>query len=191
MNDKKQPGIDPKSKPRLLSIWRFSLYSFLISTLSSCAAYPRLLNTPVDPAGRSLNSPAADLSPSISGRYIVFVSEREQRQDIYLYDQQNQRTIALPGLNALDTIAETPSVSTDGRYIVFAGNRQGRSGIFIYDRETRQLRNLTENLNATVRNPTLSANGSTVAFEANLNGQWDILVYNRDGQPLDLPTPVR
>lgn len=188
---KKIVRIDKNSKTKVSSIWHLSLYPILIAALTSCATYPRLLNTPVDPGGRSLNSPAADLSPSISGRYIVFVSEREQRQDIYLYDQQNQRTIALPGLNALDTIAETPSVSTDGRYIAFAGNRQGRSGIFIYDRETRQLRNLTENLNATVRNPSLSANGSTVAFEANLDGQWDILVYNRNGQPLDLPTPVR
>jgi Tol biopolymer transport system component len=176
---------------RVFGILRLGLCGVLVAALSGCAAYPRLINSPVDPGGRGLNSLAADLSPSISGRYIIFVSEREQRQDIYLYDRQSQRTIALPGLNALDTIAETPSVSSDGRYIVFAGNRQGRSGIFIYDRETRQLRNLTENLNATVRNPTLSANGSTVAFEANLNGQWDILVYNRDGQPLDLPTPVR
>lgn len=163
----------------------------LAIAVGSCTAYPRLLSTPFDPGGRSLNSPAAEVAPHISGRYIAFVSEREQRQDIYLYDRQTQRTIALPGLNSLATVAETPSVSADGRYIAFAGNRQGRSGIYLYDRTTRQLRDLTRNLSATVRNPNLSADGSTVAFEANLNGQWDILVYDRNGQPLDLPTPPR
>ncbi len=191
MKDVKQVEIDKITISKRFKLLRLTLYLSLMTALSSCAAYPRLVNNPVDPGGRGLNSLAADLSPSISGRYIVFVSEREQRQDIYLYDRESQRTIALPGLNSLDTIAESPGVSADGRYIVFAGNRRGRSGIFIYDRETRQLRDLTENLDATVRNPSISANGSTVAFEANLNGQWDILVYNRNGQPFDLPTPVR
>lgn len=163
----------------------------IAGVLSGCTPYPRLLNAPFDPGGRSLNSPAAEVAPHTSGRYIVFVSEREQRQDIYLYDQQTQRTIALPGLNSLATVAENPSVSADGRYIAFAGNRQGRSGIFLYDRTTRQLRNLTDSLSATVRNPSLSADGKTIAFEANLNGQWDILVYDRNGRPLDLPTPPR
>ncbi|MBP0000281.1 MAG: TolB family protein [Cyanobacteria bacterium SID2] len=163
----------------------------LSGVLGGCSAYPRLLSVPFDPAGRSLNSPAAETAPSVASRYVVFVSEREKRQDIYLYDLPNQRTIALPGLNSLAVVAEHPDVSADGRYIVFAGNRQGRSGIFLYDRQTQQLRNLTENLNATVRNPSLSADGNTIAFEANLNGQWDILVYNRSGRPLDLPTPPR
>ncbi|PPT04936.1 Periplasmic component of the Tol biopolymer transport system [Geitlerinema sp. FC II] len=172
--------------------FRTWLMTMAIAAVSSgCAAYPRLLNTPFDPGGRSLNSPAAETNPDIAGRYIVFVSEREKRQDIYLYDLQTQRTIAIPGLNSLATVAEHPDVSADGRYIVFAGNRQGRSGIFLYDREIRQLRNVTDSLNATVRNPSISDDGKTIAFEANLNGQWDILVYNRSGQPLDLPTPPR
>lgn len=155
--------------------------------LSGCAGNPGLLNVPFDPGGRSLNSLAAEVTPEIAGQYIAFVSERQQRQNIYLYDLQTQHLVEIPGLNAIDSIASDPDVSADGRYIVFAAIRQGKSGIYFYDRQTRQLRNLTADLSAEVRNPTLSADGNTIAFESSANGQWDILVYDRSGQPLDVP----
>jgi Tol biopolymer transport system component len=101
-----------------------------------------------------------------------------------MFDRLTNTLVDLPGLNSFDTVASHPSVAENGRYIVFCANRQGRSGIFLYDRETRQLRNLTANLQAEVRNPTISADGSRIAFESTVNGQWDILVYNRSGQLL-------
>lgn len=159
--------------------------------LSSCTSYPRLLNYPFDPGGRSLNSAAEELSPQISGRYIVFTSDRRGSQDVYLFDMLDGRLIDLPGLNAFDTIASDPAISQNGNYIVFAASRQGRLAIFLYDRETRQLRNLTANLQAEVRHPTISADGNTIAFESSANGQWDILVYDRFGQPLNVPTDPR
>ena len=161
---------------------RFLLFLTLASLLSGCG--PTLVGFPFDPGGRSLNSPFGELQPRTTGRYIVFASDRRGSQDIYLYDTTNQSLVELPGLNAIDTIASSPAISQDGRYIVFAAAREGRSNVLLYDRNTRQLRNLTENLKATVRNPTISADGNTIAFESSLNGQWDILLYNRDGQPL-------
>jgi Tol biopolymer transport system component len=90
----------------------------------------------------------------------------------------------------LDAIASHPAVTEDGNTIVFAAIRQGRSGIYLYNRVTLQLRNLTENLRAEVRNPTISADGSTIAFESSQNGRWEIVVYDRSGKPLNLPTPI-
>lgn len=81
-------------------------------------------------------------------------------------------------------VASDPSVSENGRFIAFNGNRQGRTDIYVYDRDTRQLRNLTENLKTAVRNPAITADGNVIAFEASINGQWDILLYNRFGQPV-------
>ena len=159
--------------------------------LTGCFGYPRLVSYPFDPGGRSLNSLASEQNPQSSGRYIVFTSDRRGSQDVYLFDTLTQNLVDLPGLNALDTIASHPSVSQDGRYLVFAASRQGRSAIFLYDRETRQSRNLTNNLQAEVRNPTISADGTTIAFESSNNGQWDILVYNRSGQPVNVPQDPR
>ncbi|MBD1920793.1 TolB family protein [Microcoleus sp. FACHB-831] len=160
----------------------------LAGLLSSCNSSGRLLIFPSDPGGRSLNSPASELNPQIANRYIVFTSDRRGRQDIYMFDAVEQRLVDLPGLNALDMIGSHPAVSENGRYIVFTGSRQGKSGIYLYDRELRQLRNLTETLQAEVRNPSISADGSTVAFESSENGQWDIRVYDKSGQPLNFPT---
>lgn len=168
------------------SVWLLVLA--FAGLFSSCTSSPRLLGYPFDSGGRSLNSPAAELNPQISTRYIVFASDRFGRQDVYLFDTLEQRLIDLPGLNSLDAIASEPAVSANGRYIVFTASRQGRLAIFFYDRENRQLRNLTSNLQAEVRHPTISADGNTIAFESSSNGQWDILVYNRFGQPLNVPT---
>jgi Tol biopolymer transport system component len=159
----------------------------LTGLLSGCVGYPRLLNYPFDPGGRSLNSPASELNPQISGRYIVFSTDRRGSQDVYMFDMLTRNLIDLPGLNSLDAIASHPSASEDGHYIVFAASRQGRSAIFLYDRETRQSRNLTANLQEEVRNPTISADGSRISFESSLNGQWDIFVYDRSGQRLNIP----
>ncbi|HEY9614765.1 Tol biopolymer transporter periplasmic protein [Allocoleopsis sp.] len=158
--------------------------------LTSCTNPTRLLDFPFDPGGRSLNSPASELNPQVSGRYIVLVSDRRGSPDVYLYDANTQNLIDLPGLNSLDAIASHPSVTEDGNTIAFAAIRQGRSGIYLYNRGTLQLRNLTENLRAEVRNPTISADGSTIAFESSQNGRWEIVVYDRSGKPLNLPAPL-
>ena len=162
----------PGSRTPLSSVIGLSL----IAIVGGCAPYPRVIESAFDPSGRSLNSPFNEHSPAIASRYVVFVSERQRRQNIYLYDLQTKQTIDLPGLNALATLASDPEVSGDGRYIVFVGNRQDQSGIYLYDRDTRQVREIAANLRASVRNPTISADGLRIAFEASINGQWQMLV---------------
>ncbi|TAF55932.1 MAG: Tol biopolymer transporter periplasmic protein [Oscillatoriales cyanobacterium] len=164
------------------------LVGTIAGLLGGCTPYPRIIESALDPGGRSLNSPFNERSPDIAGRYIAFVSERQRRQNIYLYDLQTNQTIDLPGLNTLTTLASDPDVSSDGRYIVFVGNRQDRSGIYLYDRQARQVREIAANLRASVRNPTISADSLRIAFEASINGQWDILVYTRSGQPIEVPS---
>ncbi|MBD2294134.1 TolB family protein [Anabaena sphaerica FACHB-251] len=172
--------------------YKLAIILFLSSTLlTGCFGYPRILSYPFDPGGRGLNSLASELNPQISGRYIVFTTDRRGSQDVYMLDTVTRNLVDLPGLNSFDTIASHPSVTQDGRYVVFVGSRQGRSAIFLYDRETRQSRNLTANLPAEIRNPTISADGSKIAFEFSNNGQWDILLYDRFGQKLNIPQEPR
>jgi beta propeller repeat protein len=159
----------------------------LCSTLlTGCFGYPRLLSYPFDPGGRSLNSSASELNPQISGRYIVFTSDRRGSQDVYMFDTLTRNLVDLPGLNSFDTIASHPAASENGKFIVFAASRQGRTQIVFYDRDVRQSRNLAGDLQGEVRNPTISADGSRIAFEYNNNGQWDVLVYDRFGRRLNI-----
>jgi len=165
---------------------RLGCVLLLAGLLAGCGrGYPRALEFPFDPAGgRGLNGSASDLMPSISGRYVVFVSDRNGSQDVYLFDAEAGQLLELPGLNSLDAIASHPSISEDGRYIAYAASRRGQSDIFLYDRDTRQQRNLTADLPAEVRHPALSADGSRVAFEASPEGRWDLFVRDRSGRPV-------
>lgn len=156
-------------------------------TITSCSNYPRYLNFPFDASGRSLNSTASELTPQITSRYIVFVSDRNGSQDVFLYDAKARNLEMLPGLNSLNQIASDPSISEDGRYLVFAASIEGRSFIYLYDRQTQQKRNLSDNIQAEVRNPTISADGSLIAFEIGQQGQWDIYICDRFGKPINLP----
>lgn len=162
----------------------------LLLLLGGCT-YPHLLNLPSDASGQTLNSPFAQQEPQLSGDYLVFVSDRNGSQDVYLYDLPHRRLVDLPGLNAIDMAAEHPGVSADGRFIVFAASRQGRQDIYLYDRQIQYRRNLTDGLNASVRNPSISADGQRIAYESNASGHWDIVLCDRAGKPLDLSaTPL-
>ncbi|MGK7962936.1 TolB family protein [Crocosphaera sp.] len=157
------------------------------SIVTGCTSYPRYLNFSFDAGGRGLNSRASELTPQVTATYIVFISDRNGSQDVYLFDAQQRQLMPLPGLNTLDEIASHPSISEDGRYLVFASSRQGKSNIYVYDRQTEQKRNLTANLQAEVRNPIINADGNQIAFEIAEDGQWDIMIYDLSGNPLKLP----
>jgi Tol biopolymer transport system component len=94
-------------KNQKLKLFAIALAGFL----SGCGGYPRLLSYPFDAGGRSLNSPASELTPKIAGRYIVFTSDRFGGQDVYLFDAADRNLINLPGLNSFDAIASHPDVS--------------------------------------------------------------------------------
>lgn len=144
----------------------------------------RFLNLPIDGGGRAINSPATEQEPAIAGPYLIFLSDRNGSQDIYLFDQGKRRFLDLPGLNALTEITDSPSVSADGRYIVFAMSQQGRTEIYLYDRELQQKRPLNIEEGGEVRRPMISADGNTITFETARNGQWDVVVYSRNGQKI-------
>ena len=163
------------------------IYWGILSILLSSCGYPRYLSMPFERTGRGVNSPSEELSPQISFPFLVFASDRNGSQGIYLYNLQSRRLENLPRLNALDQVSSHPSISEDGRYVVFALSRQGKTDIVLYDQQTEQKRNLTESLDADVRHPVINADGDRLAFEVAKQGQWDIMVMDRQGNILDTP----
>ena len=177
------PNLPLKGTLKQITPWAITFLA--LNLLTACGGYPRYLNFPFDSGGRGLNSPAEELTPQIAFPYVVFVSDRNSSQAVYLFDTQRRRLVDLPGLNSLDEIASHPAITEDGRYIVFSASRQGKSDIYLYDRETQQKRNLTESLNFETRNPTISVDGDRIAFEVAQNGQWDVMLVDRSGTVLN------
>lgn len=157
--------------------------------LTSCG----LDHRPQAPTG--LNSRYNDEQPALSGdgRWLAFVSNRNGRGQILLYELRGRRFVQLQGLNAAQALAESPSLSYTGRYLVYISSLQGRPDIVVYDRATRRSQLITQGYRSWLRNPKISADGRYIVFETSRRGQWDVEVLDRGPLiELDIPdgTPV-
>lgn len=129
-----------------------------------------------------LNSRYNDEQPTLSGdgRLMAFVSNRNGKSQIVLYDLQGRRFIQLRGFEPPGgAIAESPSLSRTGRYMVYISSIQGRPDIILYDQATGRSELLTQGYRSWIRNPTISPDGRYVVFETARRGQWDIEVLDR------------
>lgn len=129
----------------------------------------------------TLNSHYTDEQPALSGngRLLAFVSNRDGRNQILLYDLQQKRFVDLPGLNKSNAIAQNPSLSQTGRYLVYLSSSQGRPEVELYDRATQRTQILTLGYQGWVRHPSISPDGRYIAFESGNHGQWDVEVLDR------------
>lgn len=129
----------------------------------------------------SINSFFTDEQPALSGngRFLAFISNRDGRRNVMLYDLQQQQYVDTPGLNRNDAIAESPSLSNTSRYIVYLTSDSGRPIIVLYDRATQQSQVITQGYWGWVRNPSISPDGRYIVFETSIRGQWDIELVDR------------
>ncbi len=153
---------------------KLGLWASLAGMMVACTA-----NNSIGPV--SINSRYTDEQPTLSGngRFLAFVSNRNGRRDIMLYDLQQQQFVDVPGLNPNGAIAENPSLSYSSRYIVYLTSDQGKPIIVLYDRTIKQAQILTQGYWGWVRNPSISPDGRYVVFETSTRGQWDIEVLDR------------
>lgn len=147
-----------------------------------------------------LNTPKFDSrmpAMSANGRWLAYVSNRKDGiglTDLWLYDRQEAKVIALPELNS--PLADlTPSLSADGNLIAFASDRSGGVGgrdIYLYDRAKKSYLPLPGvNSVANEQSPCLSPDGRYLTFVSERikgEGERDIYLYDRQGQKL-LPMP--
>src|SRR5262249_52683464 len=118
------------------------------------------------------NQAANDRMPALSGngRFLAFTSNRKGGlglTDIYLYDRQESKVIALPDVNSKHMDAQ-PSLSQDGNLIAFVSDRPGGSGgrdIYLFDRAASKMLPLP-GLNSAghEQSPALSPDGRFIAF---------------------------
>lgn len=139
---------------------------------------------------QSINSRYRDEQPAVSGsgQYVAFVSNRDRRQQIYLYHLSQRQFVKLPRLNQPNAIIESPSISYNARYIVYLSSIRGKPEIILYDRVTKRQEALTLAYPGWVRNPSISPDGRYVVFETDRRGQWDVEVIDR-GPNIELDIP--
>ena len=177
------------SNPFIMSCYRaLKVLSFGVFFLSSCSSAPVL------PGTNSVNSRYTDEQPALSGdgRFLAFVSNREGRRTLLVYDLSLRQYVPLNRVNRNDTIAEHPSLSYTGRYLVYLASDYARPEVELYDRATGQVQVITQGYRGWVRSPRISSDGRFIAFESGSRGQWDIEIYDRgENVELDLPDGFR
>ena len=147
----------------------------LLTLLSACGSP----NLPEDATG--INSRYNDQQPSLSGngRYLAWVSNRNGRHQVLMYDLSRDQFVPLSGLNPKNALAESPSLSRTGRYLVYLVSREGRPQIALYDRITEETEILTNSYRHWVRNPDIDLDGRYIVFETARRGQWDVEILDR------------
>lgn len=127
-------------------LWRNSVIIALVAILSACSR-------------TSASAPATG---------IVFVSERDGNQEIYVIQPDGSGLARLTDNSAVDA---DPAFSLDGRQIAFRSRRDGTSDIFVMGADGSRPRNLIKDTAAETSYdetmPAWSADGQTLAFITN------------------------
>ena len=134
---------------------------------------------------RLTDNPGNDMYPtwSADGRYVAFVSDRDEDREIYVMKADGTEQMNLTHEPAEDW---TPSWSPDGKSIAFASYRDANWEIYTMDADGANPQRLTRSNGADYA-PCWSPDGQRIAFQSNRDGNWEIYVMGRDGKdPLRL-----
>ncbi len=111
----------------------------------------------------------AESSAAVGSSYpkIVFFSDRDVRNQIYIMDMDGRNQINLTSSTA--GFEQYPQFSPDGSRIIFQSGRDGNGQIYIMDADGGNQMRLSNN-NGWDEHPQVSQDGSRVAFESRIDG---------------------
>lgn len=121
-----------------------------------------------------------DFSPT--GEHIIFVSDRDGDEELYLYDMKTQKTEQLTDNKFADF---APSISPNGIDAVFVSNRDGNWEIYKINLHTRRGVRLTNN-QVWDGFPDYTPDGKYVVFSSKRGKSEDIYSMKEDGGDVKL-----
>ncbi|MCK5033782.1 MAG: PD40 domain-containing protein [Calditrichia bacterium] len=131
-----------------------------------------------------------DWKPQYSkdGKFIVFVSERddlrevdltELHSNIYIMESNGSFQLRLSTAEAND--GGPSMVGSEGKPIYFDSNRNGNFGIFKMNSDGTEQKLVTTNLDFNDVSPCVSVDESKIAFFSDRDGNYEIYMMNSDG----------
>ena len=112
--------------------------------------------------------------PSLGGRWLASLGQRNGRERVELIDLRNRSPVPLPGLNRADAQPISLSVSGDGGRIAVVQQREDRTELFLYRRNAAALQRLPLDPPGVPRSVSLDGSGRLLAVQVSRNGRWDV-----------------
>ena len=145
---------------------------FSLVLVSGCSS-PRPTPRP-DLNGLLRQSVNSRRDPSLGGRWLASLGQRNGRERVELIDLRNRSPIPLPGLNRADAQPISVSVSADGQRLAVVQQREDRTELVLYRRNIEATQRLPLEPPGVPRSVSLDGSGRRLAVQVSRNGRWDV-----------------
>ena len=112
--------------------------------------------------------------PSLGGRWLASLGQRNGRERVELIDLRTRSSIPLPGLNRADAQPISVSVSADGQRLAVVQQREDRTELVLYRRNIGATQLLPLDRPGVPRSVSLDGAGRRLAVQVSRNGRWDV-----------------
>ena len=112
--------------------------------------------------------------PSLGGRWLASLGQRNGRERVELIDLRSRSPVPLPGLNRADAQPISVSVSADGQRLAVVQQREDRTELMLYRRNIGATQRLSLAPPGVPRIVSLDGSGRRLAVQVSRNGRWDV-----------------
>ena len=112
--------------------------------------------------------------PSLGGRWLASLGQRNGRERVELIDLRSRSPVPLPGLNRADAQPISVSVSADGQRLAVVQQREDRTELVLYRRNVGATQLLPMDPPGVPRSVSLDGSGRRLAVEVSRSGRWDV-----------------
>ena len=112
--------------------------------------------------------------PSLGGRWLASLGQRNGRERVELIDLRSRSPVPLPGLNRADAQPISVSVSADGQRLAVVQQREDRTELVLYRRNVSATQRLPLDPPGVPRSVSLDGSGRRLAVQVSRNGRWDV-----------------
>ena len=112
--------------------------------------------------------------PSLGGRWLASLGQRNGRERVELIDLRSRSPVPLPGLNRTDAQPISVSVSADGQRLAVVQQREDRTELVLYRRNVGATQLLPLDPPGVPRSVSLDGSGRRLAVQVSRKGRWDV-----------------
>ena len=112
--------------------------------------------------------------PSLGGRWLASLGQRNGRERVELIDLRTRNPVPLPGLNRADAQPISVSISADGQRLAVVQQREDRTELVLYRRNVGAMQRLPLDPPGVPRSVSLDGSGRRLAVQVSRNGRWDV-----------------